>query len=500
MKKSTFILAILMATFWANAQTVDSIPHYNLGPHRGQSETLMQMSKEGSPDCFLGGILLADEVPFNPVGYVLHKVFRLGSQMEVSDTLFLPETQMPWHFTGKNPDGTGYVLTEFYNDDGNGSCWLKIRRFNDDLYMDTTEIVLLMGDFIASSSDEGPFLDGNGDIILCYYPFMPSPSVNFVRIGLDGTVKFQKTVDNMGFVYNLVSHLKVFRESPLEYCFWGTLNDHDHVNCYFLDSLFNVTRQFILPKMSESPYYVNFDNEAYTTKLLSLNEGCFLASRTYSRPYNLVPHIEDDGVAVIKYDTMLNMLAQRKFLSEPYIQYDSYGAQSIGLERSKDGYIYFSYFTHQYYNQNQISVVKMDEDLNIIWQRHCLDREKGRMYGKMIVLDDNSVAVMGMTRRANKNEAFYIVIHDDYDDLEEQGVVVRPYAYYPNPTRDELRLHYSPDVKPTQIELYDLQSRLVKTQRTSLESLNLQGLSAGTYTMRVILEGGKVFSDKVVKE
>jgi hypothetical protein len=33
-----------------------------------------------------------------------------------------------------------------------------------------------------------------------------------------------------------------------------------------------------------------------------------------------------------------------------------------------------------------------------------------------------------------------------------------------------------------------------------LESISLQGLSAGTYTMRVVLDDGKAFSDKVMKE
>ena len=51
-----------------------------------------------------------------------------------------------------------------------------------------------------------------------------------------------------------------------------------------------------------------------------------------------------------------------------------------------------------------------------------------------------------------------------------------------------------------QVELYDLQGRLVRTQSKDLESIILQGLSAGTYTMRVTLEDGKAFSDKVVKE
>ena len=63
-----------------------------------------------------------------------------------------------------------------------------------------------------------------------------------------------------------------------------------------------------------------------------------------------------------------------------------------------------------------------------------------------------------------------------------------------------LHLQYSPDATPKSIELYDLKGRLVRTQRNGLESLNLQSLSAGQYVMKVTLENGKVFSDKVVKE
>ncbi len=60
-------------------------------------------------------------------------------------------------------------------------------------------------------------------------------------------------------------------------------------------------------------------------------------------------------------------------------------------------------------------------------------------------------------------------------------------------------IHIFPDVTPTQVGLYDLQGRMVRSQRNDLENLNLQGLSSGTYTMHVTLENGKVFSDKVVK-
>ena len=77
---------------------------------------------------------------------------------------------------------------------------------------------------------------------------------------------------------------------------------------------------------------------------------------------------------------------------------------------------------------------------------------------------------------------------------------VRPYTYYPNPAQDQLHLQYSPDVKPARIELYDLQGRLVYLQSHSLESVEMQGLTAGQYLMKVTLEDGKSYTDKVVKE
>ncbi len=58
----------------------------------------------------------------------------------------------------------------------------------------------------------------------------------------------------------------------------------------------------------------------------------------------------------------------------------------------------------------------------------------------------------------------------------------------------------SGSVKPAQVEFYDLQGRLVRTQSKELESINLQGLAPGQYLMKVTMEDGKTYSDKVVKE
>ena len=164
---------------------------------------------------------------------------------------------------------------------------------------------------------------------------------------------------------------------------------------------------------------------------------------------------------------------------------------------------------------NCFVVTKMDFVGNVIWQRYW-DRYYPE-YGMKVYYpnfltttsDDGCLIsgycyysdIYGSNRFGSNPDIFMLKIFADGTLVTpELESFVRPYTYYPNPTQNELHLQYSPDVTPKQIELYDLQGRLVKTQRTGLESLNLQGLSAGTYTMRVTLEGGKVFTDKVVKE
>ena len=96
-------------------------------------------------------------------------------------------------------------------------------------------------------------------------------------------------------------------------------------------------------------------------------------------------------------------------------------------------------------------------------------------------------------------EQFQVIIKDELWNIDENQDFVRPYVYYPNPVQDKLHLQFSPDVTPKQIELHDLQGRLLRIQRDSMESIDVEGLPSGTYTMRVILEDGKSFVDKILK-
>ena len=83
--------------------------------------------------------------------------------------------------------------------------------------------------------------------------------------------------------------------------------------------------------------------------------------------------------------------------------------------------------------------------------------------------------------------------------MEDDEPLLKPFNCYPNPVDDILQVEYSPDVTPKAVELYDLQGRLIKTQDSNLESIGMENLPAGNYTLRVVMHDGNTYSEKVVK-
>ena len=155
--------------------------------------------------------------------------------------------------------------------------------------------------------------------------------------------------------------------------------------------------------------------------------------------------------------------------------------------------------------RNKIFLKLTDNDLNPIWEQAYVLGPEHYHPSYLLATSDGGCLLTGRVYYDTSMEDVDLFVFKVNADgtvgmKEIIGEEQIPYIYWPNPTQNELYLQYSPDVKPKQIELYDLQGRLVRSQSKGLENLNMVGLPAGTYTMRVMLEDGKVFSDKVVKE
>jgi len=153
---------------------------------------------------------------------------------------------------------------------------------------------------------------------------------------------------------------------------------------------------------------------------------------------------------------------------------------------------------------NRIFLKKVNQNMEVQWEKSFVLGEFHYMPHYVMATKDGGCLITGkVVYQKDVNEGLF-AFKVDADGLAGTAEIaiqdVRPYNCYPNPVNGELHLSFSPDVQPSQVELYDLQGRLVRCQRNSFEYVDMGPLSSGTYMMRVAMKDGRVYTEKVVKE
>ena len=162
-------------------------------------------------------------------------------------------------------------------------------------------------------------------------------------------------------------------------------------------------------------------------------------------------------------------------------------------------------FTTPYDGPNVMTITKMTEDFEIVWQKKYAQPGIYMQPRHLVATADGGCLVVGVVNRSGQplgghHEIFALKLLPDGTVGTGEITVTDEIFFYPNPARDVLYLHYPQEMQPTQLALYDLQGRLVHSQTTGFESLSMAGLAAGQYVLKVALENGKTYTDKVIKE
>ena len=419
--------------------------------------------------------------------------YKISSEGQITDSLLIENDNIRLRTLFEtNPNNPDDHLFAYFDVNQDGIVF-RMTFIDSHLNIIGTNDVLLDNSTHWNSYD--CFMDSNGDIIASF-SFTEDTAFRtfFVRLGFDGTLKFKKEIPEIRHFEQLQSsHTGEYCKSPLQYCYWGSNNTNDlgenpPIRNYVLDSLFNV--------VDEHGYYRynnNFYGNGWQEHIVPLDDEHYLLTTRYSQ-YDYNSNGQLRSVILAKFD-MDHHLKSIRFFGEEI----DMGPAPIRTEvRNED--IYFSYMSCVGQN-NHLVLICLDKDLNVRWETRLLNEDRFHWGTCMRILCDKKIAIGSFGYGINPGSISVVIVHDDYDNaVEHQGITIRPYLFYPNPAQNELHLQYSPDMKPKEIELYDLQGRLVRSQSNGLESISLQGLSAGQYLMKVTLENGKVFTDKVVKE
>ena len=406
-----------------------------------------------------------------------------------------------------DPMGEGYVYVKFLNDrftysGWDGFTWLEIFRSDENLNFNPEPIIVPLEETHIESS-KSIMLEGDGNLVVRYV--MDGVPI-FARIGLDGTVKDKQPMPGLfqGDLWK-INGMVTFTETPLEYAVygWDTTPAGDTTFLFHVvDSLFNL-KETITIENNQSGHYRYFNN---MISLLPYDGETYYVVSQFTKD---TPDQYRNGLRIVRYDKASHEELGEILINSHLIYHDlSLCAFSFGFMKSDDGNLYLGYRTCNNPVKGYISVMKFDKSLNTLWERRCYVMQLHESFSNyyMTLLDQgvalcaNHNTAQGYEGNYRFNTLLFLINDEGINCTPETEAFIRPYLFYPNPIQDELHLQYSPDVQPKQIELYDLQGSLVRSQTKGLESINLQGLSAGQYLMKVTLEDGKVFTDKVVKE
>lgn len=448
-----------------------------------------------------------------PVGEMFYKISP--SPLVITDSLFVANTARHRGLLARDPRGEGNIRASVEYHEDCDSSFVRISRFTDnDLSANLEEdVVVPVCEGEAWEGLYSSLVDCNGDLIITYYKLQTIDRSDeyIARIGLDGTLKHQALVaENLEFD---LGPLRMLKESPLQYYQSCQANNYpnDNLAVYVIDSLFH-RNTVILNKILSSEVL-----DAYTTvyeyfrlglkhELIPVGGDDVLVAAQYIHDTNFAG-TPDNGVAVAKYD--LRTMQMKDYVVFNDFHWSGSIGFVMGLKMLEDGTVYFIYKEHGHPDESVV-VVKMDVNLNVEWVRFCKTGSINMTpFDSPVVFEDETGEEKGIAwcgygiKNGNYNKVgwvYFLLNHDGTLGVSEGGMEVRPYAYYPNPAQNELHLQYSPDVTPANIDLYDLQGRLVRSQSTSLESLNLENLAAGHYVMKVVMKDGKAYTDKVIKE
>lgn len=495
MKKDIIITAIffLIALGHATAQSLDSIAHHDVG-NVVEMRNMMEL-RDGNilANCQL--FWIDEEWNSGDLGNRMLKVSPDGP--EFLDSLFLENADLNHFLLERNPIGDDNIYAYAERDLENNHTDLRICFFDDDLvFKPDNELRIPLCDSVFSPCRDGYCIDKDGNITVAL-KMNDVGSYNLYRVGLDGTIKARASynLDTFPFDWNpYMNNLWIFNEEPLEFGLVGyeKTNLVMKIHVVVFDEQLNLAED-LTP--DGAPNGIEYQG-GYNDMVVDGGDGTFLlSSRWFDSQLG-------KGVRVTRYDKSTQEPLYTAFFDTKMYGNASGGwAFPIYMVQADNGDVYFTYSTQDHSLVGQIAVVRMDHDLNVIWERFCLEPTGYTREGEVAVLMDNGIfAVGGYMLDEPSQQVFFLFLDNNGVGVDEHADLLRPYAFYPNPVKEVLSIHYSPDVKPEYVEIFDLQGKRVGSQRNDLESIYTAELPSGVYSVRVTLEGGKIYTDKIVKQ
>ena len=450
---------------------------------------------------------------FDAIGLLICKTTTDG---QLLDSVQLDYGRSLWAING---EADNFVIPSYLKDETNSTLSFRMTFIDADLNV-TNEILVPILDGTDYNSyswvTEDIILDPLDNFIITYWTdielidyWASSGVFHLKRIGLDGTILTENETDDLfppnwshlhpsdtALIY-LDQNFRVFDEAPLCYYklggYIGTNDSHPWpLYAYFFDENLNLTNTIAYDYLAEDTYY----DWAGDEHLVLFEKNTF--KETYLMAAQI--HYPDNqfNTSLVKYDMDHNVLAVASV--EPFSTI-GYGnpIETVVVDESV---IFHAYNTLPSSNDMAVGLVRLDSDLNILWNIVIPGGPYNLAYGKCLkVLQNGDVAIAFVSIYGYGGDKFHLfIIHDGYDTAPEYTDVQTPFVLYPNPVKDAVALTFAEGNEPACVTVYDLTGRTVGTKSESLESIDMSTMPAGVYMLHVTMKDGSSYNEKIIKE
>jgi hypothetical protein len=430
-------------------------------------------------------------------------LFKLNRDMKLTDSVFVEFVAGMYMPFVKNPSEDNYVLSGFYLNDEDDMYHYDAILVDDDLNVtkEIDEPILPSGLF--SSIYRTLFYDGDF-IIVCR---IEKDLYIYLRMDIYGNVKTLKLSYSEDEIIPDYANMRlpdyplfVYNTDPLQYgCLFNNVKEHETYitvlgdpTLVLMDEDFNVFETKRIVKNGDYQYACFYDH-----KIISLKDGGFAL---FMRVDNFKEQIHT--LQLVKLDKNLEVVDFQNIGEETPMSEHRYATNigRNGIFECEDGSIYLTWSYDPLDNHRANRYVSyLDKDLNIIWESIYYNGDElfPNLYGNML-LSDGGLALAGYGDGGYDCSLIAVVFDNKSISVGEHSDYLRPYSFYPNPAADVVNIRFSPDVTAEKVEIYGMDGRLYHEQNFNMETVNVNDLSSGVYMMKLLMDNGESFTEKIV--
>ena len=328
----------------------------------------------------------------------------------------------------------------------------------------------------------------------------------FVKMDIDGKILNEKEVviETGDPIIDIPYHsLCVYNKEPLQYGFVFTTHTNGvgmpKSTVVVLDSDFNVVEK-------KEDLITNIE-DLRRSNIEALDDDSYLVT---TGTFHANPNIAY-GIMISKFDKEHNLINSFEY-KQNTVNYHNYTPELVykNIITTEEG-LYWIYTMEGEDSKGlgNLYVSFFDKDLNLQWRQkihETLDHDYVHIFSA--TLRDNGdllISMIDCTNFTEQNDLYYSLLttiiknEGDILDITENTTSIKPYYVYPNPAEDVISLNCSSEVACERVEIYSLDGRLCHSQNFNLKTINIEELSSGVYMMKVVLDNGNSYTEKIVK-